>query len=328
MKQKLPAAMMSAQHVRPREERARMQVRRIIVRVVELVGGKLFLTRPAQAVWQRRPVDSSEYSETVNREVQHVRLAVVAHVYYPELLDEVLACWSCVNAISAEWEPNHVVPLHLTTVDDRADDLAERLAALGNPVVRVHVTPNRGRDIAPFVGLLNRGVFDEYDAVLKLHTKQSLHLWGGSLRRRLLFKLLAGTPRQVGQVHRLFRDKTVGMVGWRASFRRKPSWWMANEARVRSLAPRTMPHIEVTTGFFEGSMFWFRPAALTAVRSLALQQEAFEDELGQTDGTLHHAIERMFTLSAWAGGYLVLDLSGRRLSQWPTVNPPSGGSEP
>ena len=275
----------------------------LVIKAAEVIGGVLFLAAPTQAVWRRWPAARTPLPQATTAAV---RFAVVAHVYYPELLAEIIACWQHVCRVTGR-----PVPLYITTTDTRAAAVAARLAGLA--AVQLHVGPNRGRDIAPFIGLLNAGTLDRYDAVLKLHTKRSPHLWTGNLRRRLLFTLLAGSPRQVGYVERLFRDPAVGIAGWRLSFRNRPSWWMHNLDRVAALAPRMRPAAVPACGFFDGSMFWCRPAALTALRSLALTVDDFEPEGGQTDGALHHAIERMFTLAAWAGGYRVCGLSGTEL---------------
>jgi lipopolysaccharide biosynthesis protein len=277
------------------------------IKAIEIGAGLLFLAAPTQALWRRLPIWATNKSRSGSGscvEPSAVRIAVVAHVYYPELLPDVLACWRSAGGGGS----SGTVPLHITTVDAQATRVA--LLLQGYPAVTLHVTSNRGRDIAPFLALLGDGVLDGYDAVLKLHTKRSPHLRTGDLRRRLLFTLLGGNPRQAEQARNLFADPRVGMVGWALSFRRKPSWWMANEARVVALCKHAVPRMDAVPGFFEGSMFWVRPKALAALRSLALAVDDFEPEPSQTDGALHHAVERMFTLSAWAGGYRVCGLSG------------------
>jgi lipopolysaccharide biosynthesis protein len=236
------------------------------------------------------------------RPVPSIQIAIIAHVYYPELLPEILACRATIPGS---------VDLHVTTTDDRAQSV--RSALRGQKAVEVHVLPNRGRDIAPFLAILGTGALDSYDAVLKLHTKSSPHLLDGALRRRLLFQTLCGARQSVLRILFLFLDPTTAMVGWGSCFRSTPRFWFANEMRVRELAIRMGAAESVRPGFFEGSMFWFRPSAFKRLRALNLTAEDFETEAGQVDGTLHHAIERCFTIAVWASGYVVRDLHGRLL---------------
>ncbi|MEI5668086.1 rhamnan synthesis F family protein [Bosea sp. CCNWLW174] len=236
------------------------------------------------------------------RQMPKVRTAILAHAYHVELLDEILACRDVLPEL---------VPLHLTVPIARFDLVRRRTEGL--PAVVLHPCENRGRDIAPFLAVLGSGGLDGYDAVLKLHTKRSPHLRDGEIRRKLLFDMLCGERNATLLALTAFEDRRTGMVGWRGCFRTRPFYWMLNEARVREIAGRMEVRGDARLGFFEGSMFWFRPAALAALTELKLRPEDFEAEALQLDGTLHHAIERCFTIAAWARGYNVRDLHGRVL---------------
>jgi rhamnosyltransferase len=204
------------------------------------------------------------------------------------------------------------VPVHLTVPVDRLEQALRLVEAV--PDVVVHGCENRGRDIAPFLSVLNSGVLDQFDAVLKLHTKRSPHLLDGEIRRKMLFSMLCGSRDATSRALAAFENPTTGLVGWAACYRADPPYWMSNETRVRAIAARMNASAEATRlGFFEGSMFWFRPAALAALRELKLQPEDFEPEERQLDGTLHHAVERCFTIAAWTRGFTVRDLRGRVL---------------
>lgn len=227
------------------------------------------------------------------------RAAIVAHVFHPELLPEILE-------LKAALPPGS--DLHVTTPPELADPL--RAALAGEPGATVHPTPNRGRDIAPFISLLNAGVFDGYAAVLKVHTKKSVHLRDGPTRRRILYHMLAGHPARAARAVSLLESGKAGLAGWGPSYRRNAVYWMANRARVDRLWRAMGQSGPAPLGFFEGSMFWFSPAALEPLRKLGLATEDFEAEAGQLDGTLHHAVERAFTLSAWAAGFKVVSMRG------------------
>lgn len=229
-----------------------------------------------------------------------ISTAIVAHLYYLDLLPEILDCRANL--------PDATV-LHLTVPTDRVAQA--RQLVQGIPAVIVHSCENRGRDIAPFISLLNAGTFESYGAVLKLHTKRSPHLLDGEVRRKLLFTRLAGERNATSRMLAAFEDPLVGIVGWEACYRQAAPYWMGNETRVRAIATQMgAAEDAVRLGFFEGSMFWFRPAALVRLRALQLTATDFEPEARQLDGTLHHALERCFTIAAWADGFRVQGLNG------------------
>jgi lipopolysaccharide biosynthesis protein len=57
-----------------------------------------------------------------------------------------------------------------------------------------------------------------------------------------------------------------------------------------------------------GSMFWARTEALLPLYAL-VDSADFESESGQTDGTMAHAIERLFSVSAYSVGLDCVDVS-------------------
>lgn len=290
----MPLSRQAAARLGPR---SRVFLRHILEKIGALTLGALFVSRPGQRLWAlavrwRTPVKPP-----------HVRTAILAHAYYVDLIPEILACRASLHGY---------VPVHLTVPAERVQ---EALQVVGDALdVTIHACENRGRDIAPFLSILNSGLLDPFDAVLKLHTKRSPHLLDGEIRRKMLFAMLCGSKNSTSRALAAFEDPTTGMVGWAASYRTAPPYWMLNETRVRAIASRIhAPADTIRLGFFEGSMFWFRPAALAALRELAFLPEDFEQEARQLDGTLHHAIERCFTIAARASGYAVCDLRGRIL---------------
>jgi lipopolysaccharide biosynthesis protein len=219
----------------------------------------------------------------------------VIHLWYPELLDELAAA---LRASGIDWR------IVITTAREREQHVRERVAQLALDA-EIDVFENRGRDILPFLHVANRLLDEGVTTVLKLHGKRSTHRQDGEAwRRELLNKLLA--PERAQRIACAFRDDpTLGLVHAEGHLQPLDYYWGANRANVDYLTRRLgiqAPRVE-QDHFIAGSMFWLRPAALRVLLDAHLDIADFESESGQLDGTLAHAIERVFSLAALADGY-------------------------
>lgn len=229
-------------------------------------------------------------------------LAAVVHVFYPELWDEIR------DALRASG-----LRLDLfVTVAQRGETsraLVERVREEW-PEARVIPMPNRGRDILPFVHLVNSGLLERYRAVCKLHTKRSPHREDGDVWRRRLVSGLLEPGRVRGRLDAFLADE--GAAFWIADGEAYEgrAWWGVNEARAVGLLRR----IEIVADarrlrFPGGSMYWVKPLALHMIRGLQLRPEEFEIERAQLDGTLAHAVERAMGYIASAAGQTIRQTS-------------------
>lgn len=241
-----------------------------------------------------------------------VRVAVVAHIFYPELANEIY------DLLKNIVEPFDLI---VTTPHEGATaTLIDTFAGLASSVT-VSLSENRGRDVGPFLAVHRSGMLERYDAVLKLHSKKSTYSERGQHWQQSLFSQLCGNSRMVNRVIALLRSGNVGMVGPHDYYLSHPHYWGANQATVckltQSLTASTLQDKDVQLGFFAGTMFWFAPKAIAALHDIPDELLNFEPENGKQDGTLAHALERLFGLLPRLSGYNVtsLSLAGRDFNE-------------
>jgi lipopolysaccharide biosynthesis protein len=234
-------------------------------------------------------------------------VAAIVHVYYPELLDELIHHLGSIP-----------VPFDLLVTNASGEELVmdtDRMPRVSGCVILD--VENRGRDLWPLAQLVNAGLLDGYELVIKVHTKRSdwrqshreLAGNGGSWRDDLLSALLGDTSNVATILSAYESWLDLGIVTADGSAL-GPGFWGQNEPVTASLLRRLDLELEPRAlRFAAGSMYWVRASVLRGLADLRLSRADFEDERGQIDGTTPHALERVIGVLATGAGLHVLERS-------------------
>lgn len=243
------------------------------------------------------PDDLQRYGvAAIVADAMQARFAIVLHLFHVDLIDSIYTYMR--NMIV-----DHDVFVSVKSVADRR--VALRYFEERHVRASVFLHPNIGRDVGPFVSLLNSGLLNRYDAVCKIHSKKSVyHDDGGQWRDDLMKSLLGSSHTVLRILHAFDRTPACGLVGPERAYLSNARFWGGNEERLRVLAAETgIDDTRVRLGFFAGTMFWFRPAALGALHARSIALSEFDPEAGQRDATLAHVIERLFVLWIEQAGF-------------------------
>ncbi|MFM0414759.1 rhamnan synthesis F family protein [Paraburkholderia aromaticivorans] len=217
------------------------------------------------------------------------RVAAIVHLHYEDLAGEMR---SYLDHIPGDLD------VYISTGSAFNKSVIEKaFSGWGRGCVDVRIVPNRGRDIAPKL-VSFRDVYDRYPYVLHLHGKRSHHASVLAPWRHFLLENLAGTKHVVESILDIFeRNPKIGIVASQ-HFEPMRHWvnWGGNFEVANRLAQKMGFEIDpqAPLDFPSGSMFWARSAALRPLLDLKLSSEDFDDENGQVDATLAHAVERLY----------------------------------
>jgi len=189
---------------------------------------------------QRRvllPADQRGYGDAILPEISAAAVpadpapvAVVVHLFYHDMWDE----------FAAALRPQRFAfDLYVTITGTDADTGGLKRRILTQfPEARIWAMPNHGRDIFPFVHLVNAGVLDLYRAVCKLHSKKSPHRRDGDAWRRALTDGILGDPGQTkARLTAFLGDQRAGFWVADGQFYRGDEWWGPN--RPSGSTPKT-----------------------------------------------------------------------------------------
>ena len=228
------------------------------------------------------------------------KVAIIIHVFHFEIFTEIIELLKTNTAIK--------FTVFVTAPIDLCDKITKSFRK-NNFDYRVMPVDNRGRDILPFLKIIPQVFSAGFQLILKIHTKKINHRRSGDSWRKDLYGKLLGeeTMREIMDIFN--KDHAVGLVGAKGHVVPLHLYYGANAGRVEYLSWE----MGVASGelmnlnFPAGSMFWIRKQALYPLLNQNLKDDDFDEETGQVDGTLAHAVERAFAVSTHAAGFKFVD---------------------
>lgn len=244
--------------------------------------------------------DNSKYLIKTQYRKGHA-IAVIFHLYYIDALDEFFS----------KTKAYHDKADFYFTITDQifTNALVQRIHA-NIPDARILIGENRGRDILPFIKMFRLIQPLNYTYVCKVHSKPSLQSKNGKSRYsnllNNLFSLdLTKIKDSLDQQHGLLIPKDYALK-LNATWQGK-SIYAGNEKNIQYFCRALNLKLDLDTYFPAETMFWFAPAALSGMETIALNEFCYEN--GAINGEKIHAVARIFGLICLKNKYKVALLS-------------------
>jgi len=252
---------------------------------------------------------STKEEKDVEDLLKNRKIAVLFHIYYEDLIEY---CYEYIKNVPATTD------VYITTASkEKAQKIEAVFKNLKCNKLDIKVATNRGRDVGPFL-VESQSFIKDYDYALCVHEKKVTHLdyeskgYGFSYK---CFENLLGSPAYVKNILATMEENPrLGMM--------MPSppnhaeyfgtlggeWGNDNFKNTKKMAKRLDLHVPMHEECEPiaplGGMFWFRPKAMAKLFDYGWKYEDFPPEpIEETDGTMIHAIERIFPYVVQDAGY-------------------------
>ncbi len=292
--------------------------------------GYAYLQKTAEVVSYYSTNESNREKFRPGGIVKEHKIAIILHLYYIDMWEEIRDYFKKLD---------YSFDLYVSIIQHNEPFKQQILEDY--PSANVFVFQNQGRDVGPFLEIMNNVRLLDYEYVLKIHSKKSPHAKNGDEWRNYSYESLMGSNELVNDVINAFEaDEKLGVVtGFKNVFSFKKWGLGSNEQPMKELSAllgiekdfkklqsHCLKHEDEQYGDWEenllrfntekdilshrylfpaGTMFWFKPKALKGLLDVGWGLNDFPTEAGQLDGTMAHAIERMIGLITTANGYSI-----------------------
>ena len=221
------------------------------------------------------------------------KLAVHLHIYYKEQVDEI--CRYLKNLADVNFD----LFVSLVEKDEKLEAAVKKVV----PQANFFVVENRGYDIGPFIEFLHKINFDDYEYILKLHTKGKKSknytwlngrrmdnaLWG----KVLWDSMLGEKSRLKDNLHIMDVDKTITMAGSEYCITDNRNDYGKLLPKINEALTKIGKEPVDSLSFVAGSMFLARAECLVPLLKYGIGDFSATDG-DVKEGTLAHVIERVF----------------------------------
>ena len=247
----------------------------------------------------------SDYQQNEITEANQ-KVALLLHIYYMDLLP---VCFSYIKHL-----PEYADVYITTNSEEKKQEILKSAKEKGIRISSIMVVKNRGRDVSALL-VDGKNLFKGYDLVCFIHDKKSSHQDFGIVGESFFLKCmdnLLNSSNHINEIINIFtRNKRLGVLmpplpGF-AYFKLYGKGWDRNYIHVEFLVDLLNLDISISEDISPlgpfGSMFWFRPDAIQQILNHNWKYEDFPEEPLGIDGTISHAIERIYPYIAQQNGY-------------------------
>lgn len=240
------------------------------------------------------------------------KIAVILHIYYEDLAE--LIAEYCTNFVKN-------TDFYITTTSEETEKAIINAFKNKNLNFECKVRPNVGVAMSTlwvtYADVVTKG---DYEYICYFHDKKSPYgdysVQGEQFAVRC-YDNLFGTEEIVKNIINLFEDNPrLGMIGPPepyngAYFMCSSKTWYINQENTKQIAKKLNINVDINPNIVPiaplGDMFWFRADALKKAIGHNLDYDFFDVEY-KNDGTILHAIERIYGYAVQDAGYYYADV--------------------
>lgn len=236
------------------------------------------------------------------------KIALMMHLYYADLIEE------CLNYASAMPEGTDLIIT--VTNSDMKNKVNEHLHLVPHfNRVEIVLIENRGRDVSSLL-IGCKPYIKDYDIVCFMHDKKTTQIKPYCIGRSFAYQCWENNLASREYVENIIcafeENPRMGLLTppppiHGTYYDLLGSEWYGNYTNTADLSKKLDLHVNIHWTREPvaplGTMFWFRTKALDKLFAYDWTYGDFPEEPNKTDGTILHAIERLYTFVAQDAGF-------------------------